>query len=301
MAKSKTGGSRAFLSGKLGADVYSIGKDGSGRKQQVVRSLAESVANPQTQAQMFGRMVMSTVMQAASAMRYIVDHSFDGVPNGQPSLSRFISRNYALIAADAKAHPAAGNFFALSEYKVKGMRMGQYLMSEGDETPIPSSVLDLSTAADNITAILCDAGETVASLKAKMNLGDDDYFTLVQSWVTPDHVADMTAAFRSARFKFNPAVAGTTVISNANVNSIFLKEVNGLYVDASGGLEFADNQITFFDGWRAFGCIVSRKHSDGYHHSTCQMEYEALTYGNADQVLPTYPVGTAMFLNGGDI
>ena len=78
-------------------------KDGKGKKQQVVRALAETVKNPQTIAQMRGRMIMSTVMQAQSAMAYIVDHSFDGVPAGQPSISEFIRRNYELIKADVAA------------------------------------------------------------------------------------------------------------------------------------------------------------------------------------------------------
>lgn len=48
MAKSKSGGTRAYIRGRVGADVYSIGKTANGKKQQVVRSLAETVANPQT-------------------------------------------------------------------------------------------------------------------------------------------------------------------------------------------------------------------------------------------------------------
>ena len=71
MAKAKSGGTRSFLRGRVGSDVYSIGKDAKGNKQQIVRSLAESVANPQTLAQMRGRMIMSTIMQAVSSMSAI--------------------------------------------------------------------------------------------------------------------------------------------------------------------------------------------------------------------------------------
>ena len=69
MAKSKNGGTRAMIRGRVGSDVYSIGKDGKGARQQVVRSLAEQVANPRTQAQMFNRMIMSTVMHPAPRRR----------------------------------------------------------------------------------------------------------------------------------------------------------------------------------------------------------------------------------------
>ena len=68
MAKSKNGGSRAYIRGRIGSDVYSVGKDGMGKKQQVVRSLAVQVTNPRSQSQMFNRMIMSTVMQGVSAL-----------------------------------------------------------------------------------------------------------------------------------------------------------------------------------------------------------------------------------------
>ena len=122
MAKSKNGGSRAYIRGRIGSDVYSVGKNGMGEKQQVVRSLAEQVSNPRTSGQMFGRMIMSTTMQAVSALTAIIDHSFDGVPKGQPSISQFIKNNYALIKADAIAHSAASNKFGLNKYQEKGIK-----------------------------------------------------------------------------------------------------------------------------------------------------------------------------------
>lgn len=89
MAKSKAGGTRTYLRGRVGSDVYSIGKDGKGKKQQVVRALAESVANPQTAAQMRQRMIMTTVSILAKGLRGFIDHSFDGIPTGQPCISEF--------------------------------------------------------------------------------------------------------------------------------------------------------------------------------------------------------------------
>ena len=117
MAKSKSGGTRTYIRGRVGSDVYSIGRDGKGKKQQVVRSLAESVANPQTQAQMRGRMIMSTLAQAQAGLRVIIDHSFDNVVGSRANLAEFVSRNYALIKADIAAHPSSGNKFGLNAYQ----------------------------------------------------------------------------------------------------------------------------------------------------------------------------------------
>ena len=131
MAKSKSGGTRSYIRGRIGSDVYSIGRDGKGSRQQVVRSLAEQVSNPRSQSQMFGRMIMSTVMQAVSGLAPIIDHSFDGVAKGQPSISEFIRRNYALVKADAVAHAATGNSFELSKFQEKGCKVGYYAISTG--------------------------------------------------------------------------------------------------------------------------------------------------------------------------
>lgn len=131
MGKSKNGGTRSMLRGRVGSDVYSVGKDSAGKRQQVVRSLAESVANPQTSAQMKGRAIMSTVMQAVSALAQIIDHSFDNVPAGQPNVSEFIRRNYALIKEDVAANPSASNTFGIVKYGEKGAKQGVYVIAAG--------------------------------------------------------------------------------------------------------------------------------------------------------------------------
>lgn len=109
MAKSKSGGSRSRLRGRLANDVYSIGVDGKGKRQQIVRSLAESVANPRTLAQNKQRMILTSVALLSKALSPIIDHSFDGVPAGQPSISEFTRRAIAAYREDAQlASPCYG-------------------------------------------------------------------------------------------------------------------------------------------------------------------------------------------------
>ena len=293
MAKSKSGGTRSYIRGRVGADVYSIGRDAKGAKQQVVRSLAETVANPQTMAQMRGRMIMSTVMQAVSGLRPIIDHSFDNVPTGQPNISEFISRNYALIKADVAANPAKGNTFPLVAYQQKGIKGGAYIISSGEV--VPASALVKSDSGD-ITVTLAD-GETVGSLKTKMGLTSDDYITLV--WLCAE------AGVCFCRFRIDPSVADTTAVNNQMVNALFLKEGN-----TQGAAAIADSTLTLSmapadgDSAIASGFIASIKESAGYKHSTCILKNAASdVYNNesADVVLPTYPVGAAMYLNGGEL
>lgn len=300
MAKSRAGGSRSYLRGKLGSDVYSIGKDGKGKKQQVVRALAETVKNPQTIAQMRGRMIMSTVMQAQSAMAFIVDHSFDGVPAGQPSISEFIRRNYELIKADVAAHPSAGNQFGLVKYQEKGVRGGHYLVSNGN-AQLPSMVsFSLAEGEAKVVFAGLNAGFTAGDFRSALGLAVGDYFTMVI----------IEAASHGAvahRLKVTEVLADATVITRANAAQLFeVETVNAgendelnfdlsqdgktLTVVASPGIEYGA------------GLILSKKDAGSWQHNRCvlSVDVDNLRY-TSDVALPTYPVGSERFLNGGEL
>lgn len=285
MAKAKSGGTRSFLRGRVGSDVYSIGKDAKGKKQQVVRSLAESVANPQTLAQMRGRMIMSTIMQAVSSMSAVIDHSFDNVPVGQPNVSEFIRRNYAAVKADVAAHPSADNTFGLVAYGEKGIRQGAYIVAAGSAANLAGASLN---GATKVLTITLSAGATVANLRAKLGLGNEDYFTAV--CITKD------AKFLYNRFHISQSVDSATIISNDNIASI-------ITLDGNVGvlLAYANNTITatFADFSENFGIIVSRKENSTYKHNDCVLEAPEDAAYTADVALATYPQGSQRFLNGG--
>lgn len=285
MARSKSGGTRSFLRGRVGADVYSIGKDAKGKKQQVVRSLAESVANPQTLAQMRGRMIMSTIMQAVSSMSAVIDHSFDNVPVGQPNVSEFIRRNYAAVKADVTAHPSADNIFGLVQYGEKGIKQGAYIVAAGSAADLAGATLN---GASKALTISLAAGATVADLRAKLGLGSEDYFTAV--CITAD------GKFLYNRFHISQSVDSTTVISNDNLATI-------ITLDGNVGvlLAFASNTITatFADFSANCGIIVSRKENSIYKHNDCVLVAPSAPAYTAEVALATYPQGTQRFLNGG--
>lgn len=288
MAKSKSGGTRSYIRGRVGADVYSIGKDAKGNKQQVVRSLAETVSNPQTVAQMQGRMIMSTVMQSVSAMSQIIDHSFDNVPNGQPSISEFIRRNYALIKADVAANPSSGNVFGLNEYQEKGEKIGAYVISTGAAN-LPTAIAIIALGAGGTITLAADA-ITVGGLKAATGLGADDYLTLCGY--------DANGVFQFVRLRIDQTKADATAITSENVGSIFLLEGT-----VTPTISLASNVITvkLATTQKGGAWIISKKTASGYEHNEAVLATVASPTDNADTALPTYPVGTARFLNGGDL
>lgn len=288
MAKSKNGGTRAYIRGRIGSDVYSVGKNSKGEKQQVVRSLAETVANPRSSSQMFGRMVMSTVMQAVSALKPIIDHSFDGLPSGQPSISEFIRRNYALVKADAMAHPASANVFGLNKYQEKGIKLGAYIVSNGDVVR-PTA---LKGHDENPFIALTAETLTVGGLKTTLGISADEYVTYVS--------LTSTGKANFFRLRINSELTDSTAITSENVSTLFVVEGNVTVTFA-----LSSNTITMeFTAEGTVACgewIVSKRENGAWAHSTCVLNSSDAQEWAADVALPTYPTGTEMFLNGGDI
>lgn len=288
MAKSKSGGTRTYLRGRVGSDVYSIGRDSKGKKQQVVRSLAESVSNPQTSAQMRGRMILSTIAQALAVLRPIVDHSFDNVIGAQANLSEFTSRNYGLIKADIAAHPASGNAFGLVAYKEKGAKQGQYVISDGQAT-IPAALV-LTKASGIIAITLPSDAVTIGGLKSALGMSSEEYFTIVG--------LTTTGAANYERFRVNPTLAENTAITTSNIGDVFAVEGN-----AVASIAIATNVISITLASVAGDCavIVSKKANGKYIHNQAVLGDGADFSAPSDAVLPTYPVGNENYLNGGDI
>lgn len=288
MAKSKSGGTRTYLRGRVGSDVYSIGRDSKGKKQQVVRSLAESVSNPQTSAQMRGRMILSTIAQALAVLRPIVDHSFDNVIGAQANLSEFTSRNYGLIKADIAAHPASGNAFGLVAYKEKGAKQGQYVISDGQAT-IPAALI-LTKASGIIAITLPSDAVTIGGLKSALGMSSEEYFTMVG--------LTTTGAANFERFRVNPTLADTTSITSSNIGDVFAVEGN-----AVASIAIAANVISITLASVAGDCavIVSKKANGKYIHNQAVLGDGSDFSAPSDAVLPTYPVGNENYLNGGDI
>ena len=276
-----------MIRGRVGADVYSVGRDAKGKRQQIVRSLAETVANPQTVSQMRGRMIMSTIMQAVSVLKPIIDHSFDNVSGVQPNLSEFISRNYALVKADVLANPSSNNKFGLCAWGEKVAKQGCYVISDG-QAALPAIVaFDKATGALSID--LTGESLTVGGLKSALGIGPEGYMTIVG--------LNAAGAAEYARLHVDYSVADDTAISSANLTQIF--QIEG---DATPVMALAGNVISATLANIA-GCsalIVTRKVANGFIHSKATLgDGQNFAYPSST-ALPTYPVGENKFLNGGE-
>lgn len=292
MAKSKSGGTRSYLRGRIASDVYSIGRDSYGKKQQVVRSLAEQVKNPQTVAQMRGRMIMSTVMQAVSAMAPLIDHAFDNVPNGQPSISEFIRRNYALVKADVAAHSDKNNYFGLNKYQEKGIRPGKYIVSDGKFVIDENLFVGETTGGSIVNLMPASENPTIQDFLNLLFGGKQGYFTAVLV---------NAGVFKFFRVRVSSSLPATTAVTSDNLDQVFTIE-NPFGLNITTTIMEGQVGIKFNGEYAASGIIASVEVDGGaYEHNTCVLSAGAGIEANADVALPTYPVGAERFLNGGEL
>lgn len=116
--------------GKVGSLVFSRSNG-----QQVTRAKADVVKNPQTEAQTIQRIFLNTIAQAYSAMSAIVDHSFEGIPKGQKSMSYFMKRNLNDLRDRVGAELAAGAFkdevYGFTPIGANNLSINSYVLAKG--------------------------------------------------------------------------------------------------------------------------------------------------------------------------
>lgn len=292
MAKSKSGGTRSYLRGRIANDVYSIGKDSKGAKQQVVRSLAEQVANPQTVSQMRGRMIMSTVMQAVSGLSLLIDHSFDNVPTGQPSISEFIRKNYALIKEDVSAHPTEGNSFGLNKYQEKGAKAGALQVSYGDAA-VPGYVAAKGAASEGIGIAKTAAMSTASAVRTMMGMSAEDYLTFVA--IKADGACEFFRVHVSTALAADTALTADNIAQLFDIDNPFNLDLTVSLADTEITIAAADTTVV------ANGIIFTKNVSGVFRHSTTFLSVIGTPAFTAEVALETYPLGSERFLNGGEL
>ena len=101
MAKSKSFfGLRTGSTKSLTFQVY--------RGEQITKDRVYRVSNPRTEAQMTQRALIPIVAAARSALKGLVDHSFEGVPYGEASLKEFSKQNLRAGALSVSSYSPNG-------------------------------------------------------------------------------------------------------------------------------------------------------------------------------------------------
>lgn len=170
---------QGMAKGKIGDVVFSRLNG-----QQVSRVRNRAPRNPKTNAQLYQRAVMATIMQAYSAGKEIFDHSFQGKAVGSACQQYFMSINAkklrATIANEVNNNvPLNDQVGRVVWPGANACVPGQYIIAEGtyDQAllteSISSGMIGYSMPAP------ASAEETVAEYVARNGIIADDYYTFV--------------------------------------------------------------------------------------------------------------------------
>lgn len=244
--------------GKVGSLVFSRSNG-----QQVVRAKADTIKNPQTQAQTIQRIFLNTIAQAYSRMSAIVDHSFEGIPAGQQSMSYFMKKNLKGIRERVAALVAEGytleEIFDFSPLNTDIFVTNEYVVAKGqlpEVKPVDCAIgaaMAMPLTANTYQAILDAYG---------LQRGDQLTF------MTLNETASDFSEFGFARVILDPRTPNgdEAPLSSPFIVGGAINLPNEKNEGSFSELAFSENGVEFgFSNYNvnAAAIIVSRKGADG--------------------------------------
>lgn len=299
------------LSGSVGKVTFRKGVKG----ETIASQKAEKVHNPNTEDQAYQRMCMNTAMKAYSAMKEICNHSFEGVPYGQKTMSAFIRENLFGIQNGYSGISQVLNQGFTAKGLAGGVAPRPFLISKGSIPPA------------NISS-LRGGGVTWKQFKSKMNVKEGDQLTLVAfispydfgSTVDYDEAAQIPFKFVYSRYLFKDTISDDLVIINGDqeyINNEALQEVEDpgdLNLVLAKGAQFSagyyevDVKYLASDIYvNGYAAIVSRNVNGVWKRSLANLAWtnpgniNALGIYKADSVLKTYNATPRKFLNNANV
>lgn len=312
--------------GKVGDVVFSRANG-----QQVSRVRNRQPNNPRTNAQLYQRAIMATIMQAYSAGKEIFDHSFQGYKVGADNQNRFMTINTKKLRAAVASDVANGLTGGGCTARVIGPGVKYpvpwtYQISEGS---LPQDIMDCVGGLKHIGEV---QNETVAAYLRRMGIQQNDIFTVVAfncatnssafdvvftAGQGGDEYAEQTKCiflFARLRVKASAYNDATVISSTTTMDHIFEYDLSSNYTPSlnvhqmGAGILYPDEMPQSETLYTA-GVIRSRDNED--LRSTCVMEWPfdvASEYGlSTDYLLTAWAEGTTkigesnLILEGGRV
>lgn len=257
MAKSKSFfGLRTGSTKSLTFQVY--------RGQQITKDRVYRVSNPRTDAQMTQRALIPIVAAARSALKGLVDHSFEGVAYGEASLREFSKQNLRAGALSVTSYSPNG---------VSNPGFADLIVSNGS-IYVPFDVT--SEEVDNFVETKDDSFPRFMFPQAKENESADAILKYLESYARENNAAiiapgtqlSFLTIFQSGTVKVNTAsgtvdaptsgfVLDRIYIPNGDSDSDNAKEINGkwkVFSNVAANANYATlindngNMLTFLCG-----------------------------------------------------
>lgn len=260
---------------------------------QITKERVTEVKNPRTAMQMAQRCKLKVCGLAYSAMKAIVDHSFEGVKYGRMSMQKFSSTNFPLLVAASKVKNAK---FGFAPFKGNSVPMGQYIVSMGSLARPNIAAINLSIADGGLKIALPTAAtsdELAAALG--VNLGDlITFVALVQN--TAGDISFVWCRFHIPASGTPLSEDSIEVESNWSLATSF--EANKMSAVVKP-LDFTidDSAAAVYDYIRSAKSSTSWLRSTARLNNVLGQPSYKMEYSEA---LATFPVGAERILNGGD-
>jgi hypothetical protein len=252
--------------------------------QQLARARNRSPRNPRSDAQLFQRAIMATVVQTYSAGKEIFDHSFEGYSVGAGNQREFIKRNAdmlrALVAADINTPLSTNN--QLARVTAPGVAVpvpNPWVISRGS---YPQNLWTYSSTSEAWTMPGANDEETVASYAARVGLVAGDIYTIVvlaakSNFAYESNIEDdVLATVRYCDFGYIRFITKSGLASDTS-QQVYLNKL--FDIEAGGPADIALSQVagyapddgigfsallrsTEYVGTGAFGMIRSRRDID---------------------------------------
>ena len=163
---------KGMARGKVGDVVFSRLNG-----EQIARVRNRNPKNPKTNAQLYQRAIMATVMAGYSAGKVIFDHSFQGFSTGEANQRRFMSLNAkrlrGILANDLSITTESER--TISAFNAPGVNTPAPALFQISEGNYPQKAF--VNAAHGMVVPL--EGETVAKYAARVGLLEGDIYTIV--------------------------------------------------------------------------------------------------------------------------
>lgn len=262
---------------------------------QITKDRVSEVKNPRSMQQMKQRCFLKTAALGYAAMKAIVDHSFQGYTYGSKSMRQFMKLNTPLVMEAAGASRPS---FGYAPYGDSTPNMGQFIISEGTLSSVPSNAVTLKFDANSLAVKYNGGGGSVSELAASLgcNLGD---------------IATICALCQNAagivKFIWLRLILPTT---DGAISSDSVKFESDVRFSVSYGAELVAT-ISFdeVDAITAstaalYGVIRSQKSDAGWLRSKTKLNLSvgAVRYlDDYTSALLTYPTGQPFILNGDNV
>lgn len=297
------------LSGSVGKVTFRKGVKG----ETIASQKAEKVHNPQTEDQAYQRMCMNTAMKAYSAMKEICNHSFEGTPYGQKSMSLFIQENLYGIKYGFPRVSQALNF-GFTAKGIKGnVAPRPFLVSKGS-LPIPNGILWFKEGAitwgiwKDLTGMKEGDQLTIVGFASGINLNEYD----------EDPQVPFMFVYR--RFKFKDTIDDSTVVikgeKNAEIETEVLESIEDpgdenltIIRESQNGPSGFDVKVTYKKAiLNAYAIITSRYVNGVWKRSSANLKWDVETAGVGSlfqyaeqEVIKTYGATPRKFLNNANV